>query len=330
MNLMNIPRVVVIGGGTGTFTVLTGLKKYALDLTAVVAMADSGGSTGVLRDELGVLPPGDVRQCLVALSNSDLLMRRLINYRFEGGSFKGHSFGNLLLAALEKTTGNFEKAIEAASAILSLKGRVLPSTLDKVDLIAELKNGQYLVGEDVIREANLKNLRRPILNPRARANPEAVKAIKGANCVIIGPGDLYPSLVANLLVRGVREALGKTRAQKIYICNLMNKKGHTDNFSVVDYAQTIERYAQTKMDCVVYNNRRPPADLLKKYATKKEYLVSPDGGKKLPSNFIGADLINRRPIKPSGPDLIKRHFIRHHPDRLARVIARLIRVKGIG
>ncbi len=180
-------KVVVIGGGTGTYTVLTGLKAYPLNLSAIVTMADDGGSTGILRDELGVLPPGDVRQCLVALSRSDRLMRELMNYRFSRGSLKGHNFGNILLSALEKVTGSFDAAVEKASDILRLAGRVFPATLDKVRLVTYLENGRILKGERTIHSANLKRVRDFKLFPRAKANPKAVEAILKADAVIMGP-----------------------------------------------------------------------------------------------------------------------------------------------
>ena len=181
-------KVVVMGGGTGTFTILTGLKKYPVALTALVAMADDGGSTGVLRDELGVLPPGDVRQCLVALSRESKLMRELMNYRFEKGSLKGHNFGNLFLSALEKFTGSFDKAIEKASEILRTEGKVIPSTLDKVVLIAELATGRKIISESRIYEANLKKLKRIYLKPKSKANPKALRALKEADVIVMAPG----------------------------------------------------------------------------------------------------------------------------------------------
>lgn len=318
-------NIVVIGGGTGTYTVLTGLKKYPVNLTAIVTMADDGGSTGLLRDELGVLPPGDVRRCLVALSSSDLTMRELMNYRFENGSLKGHSFGNIFLSALEKVTGSFDEAIEKASEILRLKGRVVPVTLDKVRLFGYFQNGKVLRHEFEFHRANLRGLRKVVLQPRARLNPKAAQAISHADALLIGPGDFYSSLLPNLLVEGVSKAILKSKGKKIFICNLMTKKGHTDGWTVRTFTEHIETYLGGPVTYVIYNNRMPDAKLLGRYALEDELPVKVD--KDLPKNkFIGADLINRKPpqISKSDPLAWKRTLIRHHPDRLARRILKII------
>lgn len=191
MSAKKAKKIVVIGGGTGTFTVLTGLKKYPVDLTAIVAMSDSGGSTGVLRDELGVLPPGDVARCLVALSRQDVLMRALMDYRFDNGKLKGHRFGNLLLSALEKTTGSFDKAVEKASDILRTNGRVIPSTLNNVHLMAEV-GSRIVKGEEKIQMTKMNgSLKRLWLEPSGKANPKALMAIRAADAIVIGPGSLH-------------------------------------------------------------------------------------------------------------------------------------------
>ena len=252
--------MVVLGGGTGTFTVLTGLKKYPFNLTAIVAMSDNGGSSGVLRDELGVLPPGDVRQCLIALSRSDKLMRDLMGYRFEKGGLKGLSFGNLLLSALEKVTGSFDGAVEKASEILRLDGRVIPATLDEVHLMAQV-GSRIIRGEEKIQMTKLNgSLKHLWLEPVGRANPKALKAIKDADAIVIGPGNLYASLVPNLLVHGIPEAIKKSKAKKIFICSLMTKVEHTRNFSVADYTAAIEKYLGSPVDVVIYNNKKPDAE----------------------------------------------------------------------
>src|SRR5580698_8775785 len=231
-------NIVVIGGGTGTFTVLSGLKKYPLNLTAIVAMSDSGGSTGTLRDELGVLPPGDVVRCLVALSRQDALMRTLMDYRF----------GNLLLSALEKATGSFDKAVEKASDILRTNGRVIPSTLDKVNLMARVGN-RVIRGEEKIQTTTLNgSLKKLWLEPHGRANPKALKAIAEADAIVIGPGGFYSSVAPNLLVHGISEAIRKSRAKKIFICNLMTKSEHTHGYSVADYAREVETFLGGAVD----------------------------------------------------------------------------------
>src|SRR3989304_5233476 len=229
-------KIVVLGGGTGNFVILRGLKKYDVDLSAIVSMADSGGSTGILRDELGVLPPGDVRQCLVALSDSSRLMRSLMNYRFENGNLGGHSFGNLLLSALEKVTGSFEKAVEEVGRILYIKGKVIPVTLNQVHLKMILNNRKVLEGEaEVYLSKEISNGYKSIfLEPFPKVNPKVIDEIMNADVVVLGPGGLYTSLIPILLVEGVSDALIKTDAQSIFVVNLMNRTGQTTGYSVSD------------------------------------------------------------------------------------------------
>ncbi|MBI4095002.1 MAG: YvcK family protein [Candidatus Liptonbacteria bacterium] len=312
-------RIVVLGGGTGTFTVLSGLKKYPLDLSAVVSMADDGGSTGMLRDELGVLPPGDIRQCLVALSTSDRTMRALMNYRFSSGRLKGHSFGNLLLSALEKITGSFDKAVEKASEILRLRGKVIPATLDRVRLVARLKDGRVIRGQSMIHDHNLHHLKKITLDPKGKANPKAMTALRTAHAIVIGPGGFYSSLVPTFLISGIPQAIRKSRAKKIYICNLMNKAGHTDGFTVKKFTEKIEEYVGGTIDYVIYNNKRPSASLITRYAREGERLVEP--GPHLPrTRFVGADLISKKFPKPQKGDVLTRNLIRHNQDTLAKLI----------
>jgi len=311
-----------MGGGTGTFTVLSGLKKYPLDLSAIVTMADNGGSTGILRDELGVLPPGDVRQCLVALSNSDQLMRDLMSYRFSKGRLKGHSFGNILLSALEKVTGNFDQAVDKASEILRIQGKVIPATLNKVNLIADLK-GKRIVGESAIHNSKLTELKRISLRPRAKANPRAIEAIKKADAIIIGPGDFYSSLIPNMLVSGIPEAIRKSRAKRIYVCNLMTRQEHTSGFTVKRFTETIERYMGCKFDYVIFNKEIPKKDLLKEYSHEGGKIIEVD--KDLSKDkFMGENLINDKFPKLQKQDPIKRTLIRHNPEKLAKIILKLI------
>jgi len=322
-------NVVVIGGGTGTFTVLSGLKKYPFNLTAIVSMADDGGSTGALRDELGVLPPGDVRQCLVALSASDTLMRALMNYRFESGQLKGHNFGNLLLSALEKTTGSFDNAVEKASDILRIRGRVVPATLDKVTLVAKI--GKRTVrGEQAIRDTKLNGTPLKLsLSPRGRANPKALSAIRSADAIVIAPGSFYTSLIPDLLVRGIPEAIAKSRAKKIFVCNLMTHAEHTKDFTVADFAEKMETYLKSPIDAVIYNNKLPSAELLRRYARKGD---KPILWNKLPKGAsVGADLISRSlpALQKSDKLRSQRTYIRHNPSLLARTIARILDVRAL-
>jgi len=319
-------KIVVIGGGTGTFTVLSGLKKYAVDLSAVVSMADDGGSTGILRDELGVLPPGDIRQCLVALSTSDLLMRKLMNYRFPSGSLKGHTFGNIFLSTLEKVTENFDEAVAKLSEILRLRGHVIPATLNKVRLVAFLANGIILRGQSLIRKSNLEKLRKIALDPCASANPKALRAIREAELIVIGPGDLYSSLIPNFLISGISRAIVRSSAKKVYICNLMNRAGQTDHFTPLDYTRKIEEYLGGKLDHIIYNNEHPSLKLLKNYVQEGETLVLPVHVED--ERFIGDKLIGRQFAKTKKGDLIKRNLIRHNPDRLAKLIVKKVRLEN--
>ena len=254
-------RIAVIGGGTGSFTMLSALKDYTTQIAAIVSMADDGGSTGVLRDELGTLPPGDVRQCLVALSDSPKV-RDLFDYRFDEGTFKGHAFGNLLLTALEKVTGDFSEAVETASEILRVNGTVIPATLDNVRLKMEWANKSLILhGERVIdAEFFQHDPRRAELSlvPSASANPTAIMAIEQADIVVIAPGDLYTSLGPLLVIDGIGAALARTNAMTVYVSNLVSKQGQTDTFTVSDHVAEIERFAgQPFLDYVVYNNEQP-------------------------------------------------------------------------
>ncbi len=319
-------NVVVLGGGTGTFTVLTGLKNYPVDLTAIVTMSDDGGSTGVLRDELGVLPPGDVRQCLVALSTSDELMRTLMNYRFSQGALKGHSFGNLLLSALEKITGDFDSAVEKASEVLRIRGRVIPSTLDKVKLAAKV-GGKTVRGENIIHKTKLNgNLERMWLEPHGRANPKALEAVKNADVIVIGPGDLFSSLIPNLLVKGLPEAICKSKATKVLVCNLMSYEKHSRNFSVANFTATIEKYLGGAFDVIIYNSKTPSKSLVQRYAREGETLTRLE----LPVDrtVMGEDLVATSGLpKRLKHDKIVRSLIRHDPAKLAAVIAKIAKVK---
>lgn len=321
---MRKKKIVVLGGGTGTFTILSGLKKYPFELSAIVAMSDNGGSTGILRDELGVLPPGDVRQCLVALSSSDKLMRELMNYRFDNGSLKGHNFGNLLISALEKITGNFDEAVEKASEILRLRGKVIPATLNKVHLIAKLDSGKIIKGQRQIYEDNLPNLKSIELEPRAKANPKALEEIKKADAIVIAPGDLYSSIIPNFLVKGIPQAIAKSLARKIFIVNLMNRQ-NTAGFTPLDFVETIEKYLKVKFHNVIYNNTIPSKKLIEQYSKQgtlvnpQDYSADEDG-----RIWIGEDLISKRKIKVKKGDLLNRNLIRHNPDRIAKIIEGLL------
>ncbi len=311
-------NIVVIGGGTGTFTVLTALKKYPVHLSAIVSMADDGGSTGILRDQYGVLPPGDIRRALVALSEPGETMRKLFNYRFEGGGLQGHSFGNLFLTALEKVTGNFASALQEASTILNINGEVAPVTLDNVRLSARLADGKIIRGEtniDIPRSPRRSPIVEVWLEPEPRMNPSLKRILKNADLVVIGPGDLYTSIVPNLLVPGVKEEVAKSKAKKAFICNLMTKQGETDGFAGNDFLRVIEQYlGKNILDVAIFNDKRPPERLLRKYRRQgAEFVESPRprAGKGKP-RLMFDDLIDTD------------KFVRHRPLRkLARILLSL-------
>jgi uncharacterized cofD-like protein len=323
------PKIVVIGGGTGTFTILSALKYYARDITAVVNMSDDGGSTGILRDELGALPPGDIRQCLVALSESDQVMRDLFNYRFEEGTFGGHSFGNIFLTALEKTTGSFASAVKTAGEVLKITGHVVPVTLNDVKLVLTRTDETTVVGQYAIETSRFASAKPELsLNPTPTINPEATAAIAEADMVIIAPGNLYATLAPALIVPGMPDALQKTKATIIYAANLVTKPGQTDGFEVQDYANEIERFiGRGVLDYVIYNTHKPSKDLLDKYAQEGEFAVEYDLKEFDEATYrpIGADVISDTIYKPGVADqkFIPRTLIRHDSDKLARLIMRI-------
>ncbi len=324
MTSLTQPNIVVIGGGTGSFTVLSGLRDQAVNVTAIVNMSDDGGSTGILRDELGALPPGDIRQCLVALSDSGPILRDLFNYRFEEGSLTGHPFGNLFLTALEKTTGSFTQAVRTASEVLNIRGRVLPVTLTDTQLVLKHPNGSRTIGQYAVQTSRFKPGPPQLsLKPPAPINPEAQAAIAAANLVVIAPGNLYASLAPTLLVDGVGEALRSTPAKIAYVTNLVTKPGQTDNFQVHDFAAEIERFiGAPALDYVLYNTRQPSQQLLDKYAHAGEYPVTFDPSP-APTHYqaIGTDLISDTipNLKPAD-QLIPRTLIRHDSVKLAHLI----------
>ena len=317
-------KIVVIGGGTGNFTVLNGLKKHNIDLSAIVSMADDGGSTGILRDELGVLPPGDVRQCLVALSDSSRLMRSLMNYRFENGSLQGHSFGNLLLSALEKVTGSFDRAVEEMGRIMVIKGKVIPVTTNKVHLKMLLQNNRMLEGEHEIDLSTKidKGFQSIYLEPFPEANSRAIDQIMTADLVILSPGDLYTSLIPNLLVDGVSKALRETGAKKALVVNLMNKLGQTTQFKVSDYLRELKRFiGKDVFDYVLVNSSKVPEDLIKLYEQEGD---SVQNDLKSDSRVIAADLLSSEIVQSQKTDALKRSLLRHDSQKLANELMKIV------
>jgi uncharacterized cofD-like protein len=317
-------KIVTLGGGTGNFVLLTGLKKYNLDLSAIVSMADDGGSTGILRDELGVLPPGDVRQCLVALAESSQLLRNLMEYRFENGSLGGHSFGNLLLSALQKTTGSFESAIEEVGKILSIRGKVIPVTTHPVRLKMILNDGTLLDGEGKIYTSSKidQGYKKIYLEPSPEADKHALQAIKEADYIIIGPGGLYSSLISNLLVPGISNALKLSKAKKIFVSNLMNRRGQTTGFTLSRHIKSLEGFIDKNIfDHIIINDGEPPQHLVEAYREEGE-LVKNDLMDD--PRIITAPLLAGALKEKQGGDKLRRNLIRHDSAKLAEVIMKIV------
>jgi uncharacterized cofD-like protein len=322
MNRATLKKVVVIGGGTGNFVILRGLKKYPVDLTAIVSMADDGGSTGILRDELGVLPPGDVRQCLVALSNSSRLMRSLMNYRFENGGLGGHSFGNLLLSALEKVTGSFEKAVEEAGKILYIRGKVIPVTTHQVRLKMVLNNRKILEGEKEVylsREID-QGYKTVFLEPFPKVNPRVIEELQNADLIVMGPGGLHTSLIPNLLVEGVCDAICQSPAKKVYVVNLMNRKGQTTGYKTSNYLHELVRYlGKDVFDHILINVQKPPKELIDVYSEEGDLVENDIEDERI----IRAHLLGRL-AEEAKKDLIKRNLIRHDSAKLAQELMKIV------
>lgn len=312
-------KIVTIGGGSGSYTMLQGLKAFPLDITAVVTMFDSGGSSGILRDEMGILPPGDIRRCLVALAdeNQQKILRDLFNYRFEeSGSMKGHSFGNLLLAALSSIYGSDIAAIKSASELLDLKGRVLPVSLDQSHLHAVLEDGTEIKGETNIdipqHDGNLR-IQKVYLDPPAHIYEETEAAIRDADLIVIGPGDLYTSLVPNLLVDGMSEALRARRGKVVAVCNLMTKWGETAGFVASDFVRELLKYSKLeKFDYVLCNTEPMDERLVKAYeAERKQPLVCDAALASCADRIITGDYFSEADIA------------RHDAEKVAKVVSEL-------
>lgn len=324
-----MPNIVTIGGGTGSYSALYGLKKYPLKLTAIVNMVDDGGSSGRLRDELGVLPPGDVRQCLVALAESSRLLRDMFNYRFEDGGLRGHSFGNIFLSTLEKQTGSMKKAIAEIGKILNIKGQVVPITFTKkTNLCVDLEDGKTIVGETHIDEVEAKEHRAPIkkvyLKPKAELNSDAKQALEKADFILIGPGDLYTSVLPNILVTGVPQIIKKSKAKKIFVVNIMTKYGHTTGYGAKKHVDEIEKYlGKNIIDYVLVNLKKPKKITHLWYEEFEEYPVEDDLGDK-GYKVIRKDLLKDSIIIQNPADARRRSIIRHHPKKLAKEIFNII------
>lgn len=323
-----IKNIVTVGGGTGSYTVLSGLKNLEnISLTAIVSMTDDGGSTGVLRDELGVLPPGDVRQCLVALSEHSDIVRELMNYRFSEGTFKGHNFGNIFLAALEKVTGDFVKGVEIASEILKVNGNVIPTTSNKAELFIELLNENILEGEQKIQDANIQDIgiKNIFYKNNVELNESAREAILKADYIIICPGNYYCSIIPNLIVNGFRESIMESKAKIILPINLTNKLGHTTGWKVSTYVNNVEKYLGKLVDIILVNNEKPTSEQI------EHYKLEEGNGILVEDDFKDDRVIRDALLSPvifnkASADVIPsaRGFIRHDSEKLAECIKKII------
>ena len=310
-------RIVTVGGGTGLSVLLSGLKNYTSNISAVVTVADNGGSSGRLRQQFDVLPPGDIRNCLVALADAPTLMRDLFQFRFDANSeFSGHSFGNLFLTVMTRLTGDFEKAIKETSKVLALRGQVIPSTLEDVTLVAHYSDGSMVIGEEQIPQAR-KPINRVSLTPQAPlATPDALKAIKEAQIIVLGPGSLYTSIIPNLLIKEITQEIAESQAIKVYVCNVMTQPGETDGYSVSDHVKTLLKHSHERiLDYCVVNNGEVPAEILKRYSQDNSFLVIND----------------RKKIENLGVRVIEEDFsmiqdgvVRHDPEKLAKIILSFI------
>lgn len=305
------PRIVVIGGGTGLYALLRGLKQFTSNITAVVTAFDSGGSSGRLRDELGVLPPGDIRNCLVALSTEELLMKKLFQYRFSNGSLEGHSFGNLFITAMSEVSGDFSTAIEKSSEVLAIRGKVLPSSIDDVTLCARLKNQKLVKGEDKISQCK-EGIESIFIEPSpVLPLPETVRAIQEADTIILGPGSLYTSVICNLLVKGIPEAICQSGAVKVYICNVMTQPGETDNYTASMHVKEIIKYLPHNcLNFILLNSQRLNKQLTVRYKKEGAFMVKDD----LPPIFDKKTRVLRQEL------LSEYNFARHHSEKLAKMV----------
>ena len=333
-------RIVVIGGGTGLSTMLRGLKQYTSNITAVVTVADDGGSSGKLKRQLNILPPGDIRNCLVALADDETQMTELFQFRFGsavkpemikssalnpdqnslaydyGEGLRDHAFGNLLIAAMcAINEGDFEKAVKETSRVLNIRGRVLPSTVTHVHLRGEMEDGTFVDGESAIAHSPKKIKRITMVPEDACPLGDVIDAIDNAELIVLGPGSVYTSIIPNLLVGGVVEALHRSKAKKVYICNVMTQPGETDGFSAFDHVRTIEMHARKKVfDYVLVNRERPKQQLMEKYDRVKSVLVEPD-----------TDRIKSEGYRPIGGDFINQtDVVRHDANKLAKAIMKLL------
>lgn len=333
---MNKKKIVVIGGGTGTFTILLGLKKYPnLDLSVIVSMMDDGGSNRVIRDEFGLLPTSDLRQCMVALasSDSDQTLRKLFTYRYDQGvGISGMTFGNLFMAALTDIyQGDQKKAIEETSEILGVKGRIIPITFEKTNLVATYENGRQVLGEHAIDDPDpsIGNYRITKLEviPKAKVNKDALSAIKNADLIVLGPGDFYTSILPNLIVDGVSEDIKKSKAKIVFVANLMTKFGQTTGFKASDFISEVEKYlsGRTLDFCILNKDSHFSKKMLSKYKKENAEPVKDDlKNLKNKTKIIRKSVISNKIYQKSKGDILERSLIRHDSDKLAKAVVELL------
>jgi len=312
------PRVAAVGGGTGLSALLGGLKHHSSNLTAIVTMADDGGSSGLLRRHMGMPPPGDIRNCLVALADDESLMSRLFKYRFpDGGGLEGHSFGNLFVAALAEVTGDFETAVRESTRVLKVRGRVIPSTLADVVLHAQLEDGARVSGESEITAAERLPLRVWLEPARVEPLPEAIAALEQADLVVLGPGSLYTSIMPNLLIPEVREALERTRAWVVYVCNIMTQPGETDGYTTADHVDALYRHGIAGMvDAVLVNDTPVSGELAASYEAEGAIPVRVDEER---LRALGVKVVHADVAATGGG------VVRHDPGRLAEALLGLLK-----
>ena len=323
--LVKGPKIVVIGGGTGLSTMLRGLKYYTSNITAIVTVGDHGGGSVELREDLGMLPPGDIRNCLLALADTEPIMEDLLQYRFKDGRLKNQSFGNLFLAAMAGISENFEEAVQKMSSVLAVTGKVIPVTLDDMQLMAQLENGNKVYGESEIPEEAIKQnskIKKLFIIPEdAEPLEEAVEAIKEADAIVMGPGSLYTSVISNLLVKKIRTAVRRSNAYKIYISNIMTQPGETSNFSVSDHLKELRKYGGKEIvNCVIANNEEISEDLKEKYIKENSIQVKVDKKKIQDMNMelVLGDLIK-----------VDNGFVKHDTEKLAGLIINTIMEKKL-
>ena len=319
------PRIVAIGGGTGLSTMLRGLKNYTRNLTAVVTVADDGGGSGMLRRDMGMPPPGDIRHCMEALANTEPIMQKLLTYRFTEGSLAGQSFGNLILAALNGISDSFDQAVARMSEVLAISGRVLPVTNENVALEATFENGTRVLGESKIsafkkeQDCRIESVR--LLPEHPKALPEAVEAIREADLILLGPGSLYTSVIPNLLVEGVPEAIAQSDALKIYVCNIMTQDGETEGYTAGDHLEALMNHgAPGLVDLCLANSAPVQAGLVERYRAEDAVPLAVDRERVA---AMGLELVER-PVAAHHGD-----FARHDPDKLAEALLEIYRRRAV-